>query len=68
MKEITARAKANSRSTEAEVREILADTAQQSEHKRVKFGSELVAAGKLLGAIELEITRDQSPFEPADFT
>jgi hypothetical protein len=34
---------------------------------RVKMGSELAAFARRFGGIELKITRDQSPTEPADF-
>lgn len=59
------RAAQHGRSTEAEIREILEE--QVRPKARVKIGSELAAFGKRLGGIELKITRDQSPTEPAEF-
>jgi plasmid stability protein len=59
------RAAQNGRSTEAEIREILEEAVRPA--KRIKIGSELVAFGQSLGGMELDITRDQTPAEPATF-
>lgn len=59
------RAARHGRSTEAEIREILEEAVRPA--KRVKIGSELAAFGKRLGGIDLDITRDQTPAEPATF-
>lgn len=68
MKSIKARAKANDRSTEAEVREILVAAAALAEGKRRKAGTELAAIGRLVGGVELDLKRDATPVEPADFS
>ena len=59
------RAAQHGRSTEAEIREILEATVRP--RKRVKIGSELAALGKRFGGLDLNITRDQAPTEPAAF-
>ena len=59
------RAAQHGRSTEAEIREILDATVRPE--KRVKIGSELASLGKRFGALDLKITRDQAPTEPAVF-
>lgn len=59
------RAAQHGRSTEAEIREILDATVRPE--KRVKIGSELASLGKRLGGLDLSITRDQAPTEPAVF-
>lgn len=59
------RAARHGRSTEAEIREILEATVRP--RKRVKIGSELAALGKRFGGLDLNITRDQAPTEPASF-
>lgn len=59
------RAAQHGRSTEAEIRAILEE--QVRPKARVKVGSELAAFGKRFGVIELDIGRDQTPTEPADF-
>ena len=59
------RAAQHGRSTEAEIREILDATVRPE--KRVKIGSELASLGKRLGGLDLNITRDQAPTEPAVF-
>ena len=59
------RAARHGRSTEAEIRDILEEAVRPA--KRVKIGSELAAFGKRLGGIDLDITRDQTPAEPATF-
>lgn len=59
------RAAQHGRSTEAEIREILEE--QVRPKTRVKIGSELAAFGKRFGGLDLNITRDQTPTEPAVF-
>jgi plasmid stability protein len=59
------RAAKHGRSTEAEIREILDATVRP--RKRVKIGSELAALGKRFDGVDLDITRDQAPTEPAVF-
>ncbi|MFN0190659.1 MAG: FitA-like ribbon-helix-helix domain-containing protein [Aestuariivirga sp.] len=52
------RAKANGRSTEAEIREILVEAAKPEEvKKRLSLAEALVAFGKEYGGIELDIPR-----------
>jgi antitoxin FitA len=62
MKAIKARAKANERNVEAEVRAILTAAAAESESKHRKAGEELVALGRLVGGVELDIRRE--PMSP----
>ncbi len=59
------RAARNGRSTEAEIREILEDAVRPK--ARVKIGSELAAFGRRFGVLDLDITRDQTPTDPATF-
>ena len=59
------RAAQHGRSTEAEIREILEEAVRPK--TRVKIGSELAALGKRFGGLDLDITRDQTPTEPAAF-
>ncbi len=59
------RAAAHGRSTEAEIRDILEQAACPTD--RVKIGSALAALARPLGGIDLDITRDKSPIEPAAF-
>ena len=59
------RALQHGRSTEAEIRDILEQ--QVLPKVRVRNGSELAAFGKRLGGIDLKISRDPTPTEPADF-
>jgi antitoxin FitA len=59
------RAAQNGRSTETEIRMILEETVAPK--ARIKMGSELAAFGQRFGGIDLKITRDQSPAEPAVF-
>lgn len=68
MNSLKARARANKRKTEAEVREILVAAAIESEKTRPKIGSELAAIGRAIGGVDLDIRRDPSPIEPADFS
>lgn len=60
------RAAQNGRSTEAEIRRILEDAV--SANTAAGLGSQLAALGRRFGGIELNITRDSRPAEPADFT
>lgn len=59
------RAAQHGRSTEAEIRKILEEAVRPEE--RVKIGSELAAFGQQLGEINLDVTRDKTPTEPAVF-
>jgi antitoxin FitA len=59
------RAAQHGRSTEAEIREILEEAVHPK--ARVKFGSALAAFRERFGGIDLEITRDPTPAEPATF-
>lgn len=59
------RAARHGRSTEAEIRDILEQ--QVLPKARVKVGSELAAFGNRLGGVDLKISRDPAPTEPADF-
>jgi plasmid stability protein len=60
------RAAKNGRSTEAEIRRILEDAV--SPNTANGLGSQLAAIGRRFGGIELNITRDSRPAEPADFS
>ena len=62
---IRIRAAQNGRSTEAEVREILAQTVQPA--NRLRVGTELRRYAEQCGGVELEIRRDPAPIEPASF-
>ncbi len=60
------RAARHGRSTEAEIRAILEE--QVRPKARVRIGSELAAFGKRFGkGTELNVDRDQTPTEPAEF-
>ena len=59
------RAARNGRSTEAEVREILAQSVRPSD--RVCLGTELRRYAEKIGGVELEVKRDPSPIESAVF-
>jgi plasmid stability protein len=59
------RAAAHGRSTEAEIRAILEEAVAPA--TRVRIGSALAAFGQRYGGIDLDITRDQTAPEPADF-
>ena len=59
------RAAQHGRSTEAEIREILEEAVRPK--TRIKIGSELAAFGQRFEGLELDITRDQTPTEPAVF-
>lgn len=60
------RAKQHGTSTEAEIRSILEEAVRPP--GRILVGSELAALGRRCGGIELDIRRDQSLDEPADFS
>jgi plasmid stability protein len=60
------RAAQNGRSTEAEIRRILEDAV--SPNAASGLGSQLAALGRRFDSIELNITRDSRPAEPADFS
>jgi len=60
------RAARNGRSTEAEIRKILEDTVASG--KEVGLGTQLAAIGRRFGGIDLKVTRDPRPVEPADFS
>jgi plasmid stability protein len=59
------RAAQNGRSTEAEIRKILEESVAPK--PRLKIGSELAAFGRRYGGIEIDVTRDRRPIEPAEF-
>lgn len=59
------RAAQRGRSTEAEIRKILEDAVRPDE--RVKIGSALATFASQFGGIELDVTRDQTPTDPARF-
>jgi len=59
------RAAQHGRSTEAEIREILEDAVRP--RTRLKIGSELAAFGQRFGGVGIDITRDQTPADPAVF-
>jgi plasmid stability protein len=59
------RAAEHGRSTEAEIRAILDEVARP--HNRLKMGSALVELFRPLGGVDLDIDRDRTPAEPADF-
>ncbi len=58
------RAARNHRSLAAEIREIL----ENAVTPELGLGSQLAALGRRFGGIELNITRDTRPIEPADFS
>ena len=59
------RAAQHGHSTEAEIREILEAAVRPK--SRLKIGSELAAFGQRFGGVDLEVTRDRTPIEPAVF-
>jgi len=61
---LRARAKKHGRSTEAEIRAILDAAVRPAE--RTKLGSALAALVKPLRGLDLEISPDKTPAEPAD--
>jgi antitoxin FitA len=52
-------------STEAEIRSILEEAVRPP--ARVAIGTELAAFGRKFGGLDLEVSRDPSPTEPATF-
>jgi plasmid stability protein len=58
------RARLHGRSTEAEIRAIIDEAIRPS--TRMRLGSALAALAKPFGGLDLEITRDKTPAEPAD--
>lgn len=59
------RAAQHDRSTEAEIRAILEEAVRPN--TRLKIGSELAAFGQRMGGLELNISRDSTPTDPAVF-
>jgi plasmid stability protein len=59
------RAVQNRRSTEAEVRAIIEEAVMPK--NPIKLGSLLAAIGKEFGGVDLDISRDPAPVEPASF-
>jgi antitoxin FitA len=59
------RAARNGRSLAAEIREILDNAV--CPRKEMGIGSQLAALGRRFGGVELNITRDKAPAEPAKF-
>ncbi|MEZ5121802.1 MAG: antitoxin [Solirubrobacterales bacterium] len=63
---LKARAAANNRSTEAEVRAILDASVEAAD--RIKLGSLLASIGREAGGVDLETPRNQTPREPLNLT
>lgn len=61
---LRARARRHGRSTEAEIRTILDGAVRPG--ARVRLGSALAALARPLGGLNLKVTRDKTPAEPAD--
>jgi len=59
------RAAEHGRSTEAEIREILAQTVRSD--GQLRLGTELRRYAEKLDGVELDIRRDPAPIEPASF-
>jgi len=57
------RAAQHGRSTEAEIRDIL----EAAVRPAVGLGTRMAAVGRELGGIQLDVTRDKTPIEPASF-
>ena len=57
-------ARRNGRSTEAEIRAILDGAVRPA--TRLKLGSALATLAKPFGGLDLKITRDKRPAEPAE--
>lgn len=53
------------RSTEAEIRELLAQAVRSP--GRLRLGTELRRYADQIGGVELDIQRDPAPIEPAEF-
>ena len=64
-KALKKRAAAHGRSTEAEIRSILEEAVRPVE--RLRLGTALHEFAMQFGGLDLEIKRDQSPIEPAEF-
>jgi antitoxin FitA len=64
-KALRIRAAQHGRSMEAEIRAILDDAVNP--RRKIGLGSMLAAIGEDFGGIELDITRDKTPADPADF-
>jgi antitoxin FitA len=62
---IRVRAAHNGRSTEAEIRHILAESVEQP--GRLRVGTELRRYAQSIGFAELDLPRDPAPIEPASF-
>lgn len=63
LRALKARAVKEGRSTEAEIRRILADAVRSP----VGIGSALADIGRKLGGVDLDVARNRSGIEPADF-
>lgn len=62
---IRVRAAQHGRSTEAEIRDILAQSVRQE--GRLRLGTELRRYAEQFGGVDLDIRRDPAPIEPASF-
>jgi plasmid stability protein len=62
---IRVRAAQHGRSTEAEIREILARSVHSE--GRLKIGTELRRFAESIGGVELDLRRATAPMEPASF-
>lgn len=62
---IRVQAAQHGRSTEAEIREILARSVRPE--GRLRVGTELRRYAEQLGGVELEVRRDAAPIDPASF-
>jgi len=60
------RARRHGRSTEAEIRAILDEAVRPG--TRLRLGSALATLTKPYGGLDLKMTRDKTPAEPADLT
>jgi plasmid stability protein len=58
------RARHHGRSTEAEIRAILDGAVRPA--ARIRLGSALATLAKPFGGLDLEITRDKTPAQPAE--
>jgi len=59
------RAAENGHSMEAEVRAIIEAALQPKD--RIKLGSLLAAIGAKCGGVDLDVTRDETPLDPASY-
>jgi plasmid stability protein len=64
-KALRIRAAQHGRSMEAEIRAILDDAV--SPRQKIGLGSMLAAIGRDFGGVELDISRDRTPTDPANF-